>query len=419
MINPYLADVAAPPIGQAAEWARSYNGAQGPLIDLSQAVPGHAPPAEMSARLAEAAGSGELARYGPILGDGDLREAYARHVSSLYGAPVDAAETAITAGCNQAFFVAMMTVAKAGDAVVLPAPAYFNHAMTLDMLGIEKRILPTTAACGFVPDVADIERAIDHRVRAVALVTPNNPTGATYPPDFLAAVLTLCRSKRVALVLDETYRDFLPGGHGAPHGLFAVEGWQETLIGLYSFSKSYAIPGHRMGAMIAGTAVMAEVAKVLDCLQICAPRPPQRVLAWAIEALSGWRDEMGAAITRRAGLFREAIEPHAGWRIEQLGAYFAYVRHPYEGHASRDVAEALARRFGIVTLPGSFFGEGQEAHLRIAFANIADDRIAALGDRLGRAVALFEPVAPVVPGELLTTTCTQDNAPPPKVGARP
>ncbi|GGD11471.1 aminotransferase [Aureimonas glaciei] len=387
MTNPFLSDVAAPPIGQAAVWAAAYDGAHGPLINLSQAVPGHAPPPELARRLAEAAGTASAARYGPVLGDSALRDAYAAHVSGLYGATIGAAEVGITAGCNQAFFTALMTLARTGDAVILPGPAYFNHTMTLQMLGIEARLVETTAASGFVPEIAAIERLIDDRVKAVALVTPNNPTGAIYPPSLLAEVFALCQRRGVALILDETYRDFLPPGDAAPHGLFARPGWQETLVGLYSFSKSYAIPGHRLGAMTAGEAFLAQAEKVLDCIQICAPRPPQMAVEWAIPALAEWRAEMTAEILARAAVFRETLAPFPGWRIEQMGAYFAYVRHPFPGRT--DVAEILARQFGVVTLPGSFFGPGQENHLRIAFANVSAERIAGLDERLILAEALL------------------------------
>ena len=387
MTNPFLADVAAPPIGQAALWAAAYDGSHGPLINLSQAVPGHAPPPELAMRLAEAAGTASAARYGPVLGDDALRTAYAGHVSALYGATVGAAEVGITAGCNQAFFTALMTLARTGDAVILPGPAYFNHTMTLEMLGIEARLVETTAATGFVPTVAAIERLIDGTVKAVALVSPNNPTGAIYPPALLAEVFALCQRKGIALILDETYRDFLPPGDAAPHGLLALPGWQETLIGLYSFSKSYAIPGHRLGAIIAGEAFLAQAEKVLDCVQICAPRPPQAAVEWAIPALADWRAAMTAEILARAKTFRETLAPFPGWRIEQMGAYFAYVRHPFPGRT--DVSEILARKLGVVTLPGSFFGPGQENHLRIAFANVSAERIATLAERLPLAEALF------------------------------
>lgn len=181
-INPLVADTGSPPIPEAKAWLARYDGAHGPVVDLSQAVPGHPPPEAFLARLGEAARTAEAARYGAILGDAPLREAYAADVAARYGAPIAADEVAITAGCNLAFVIAAMLVAKAGDAVVLPTPWYFNHAMTLRMLGIEARALPARAEAGFVPDPADAEPLLaDGRARALVLVTPNNPTGAVYP----------------------------------------------------------------------------------------------------------------------------------------------------------------------------------------------------------------------------------------------
>ena len=146
----------------------------------------------------------------------------------------------ITAGCNQAFCLAMMSLAQAGDEIVMPAPFYFNYEMWLQMLGIRlvrsrsarsrRRARPRRAA-----------RAIGPKTKAIVLVSPNNPTGAVYKPETLRAFLALARERGIALVLDETYRDFLPID-GAPHDLFRDADWPRTLIHLYSFSKVSRLP---------------------------------------------------------------------------------------------------------------------------------------------------------------------------------
>src|SRR5690606_22745355 len=127
-----------------------------------------------------------------------------------------------------------------------------------------------------------------------------NPTGATYPAGLLGELFELCRRHGLWMIVDETYRDFLPLDGGPPHGLFAIPGWQDNLIGLYSFSKSFCIPGHRVGAVSAGKEVVTQIAKVMDNLQICAPRPPQAALAKAIPALGDWRRGNALEITARA-----------------------------------------------------------------------------------------------------------------------
>ncbi|MEZ0170483.1 aminotransferase [Microvirga sp. TS319] len=381
-INSLVADVGSPPIPEAQSWTRRYDGSYGPLINLSQAVPGNAPHASFLERLASVAGEPATSQYGPINGDPGLRQAYAEELSRLYEGRIEAADTAITAGCNMAFFVAMMLLARRGDAVLLPTPWYFNHQMSLDMLGVEPRPLPCRPENGFVPLLEDAEALIDEKVRAVVLVTPNNPTGAVYPAHVVESFAELCARRGIYLVIDETYRDFLPQGMNRAHGLFTGEAWRRNVIQLYSFSKSYAIPGHRMGAITADAALVEQIAKILDCIQICAPRAAQAVLPWAIDGLRAWREENRAEINRRAQVFREALAPLPEWRIESVGAYFAYLRHPFEGAKAQAVAEKLATERGVLCLPGSYFGPGQDGHLRIAVANVGAHVLATLTDRL-------------------------------------
>jgi aspartate/methionine/tyrosine aminotransferase len=378
-LNPLVLDVPTPPVAEAAAWRSAYDGRGGPMIDMAQAAPGYPPHPSILAHLAAAAGEAGTATYGAIPGDQELRSAYARHVEDLYGAPTAIDEIAITSGCNMAFFAAALATARPGDSVITPTPWYFNHEMTLSMLGVEARALPCRPEDGFLPDPARAEALIDERTRAVLLVTPNNPTGAIYPPELIARFAELCERKGVWLILDETYRDFLPAG--PPHGELASPR-RGRLIQLYSFSKAYCIPGHRLGAALAPAHVTTQLTKILDCLQICPPRAGQKMLPDAIRDLGPWREETRAEIARRARAFTAAVGQARGWRIDSIGAYFAFVAHPFPGLSALDVSRALARDLGVITLPGSFFGPDLDAHLRMAFANADAEAIAEVGRRL-------------------------------------
>ncbi|MBC2884028.1 aminotransferase [Ochrobactrum sp. CM-21-5] len=381
-VNPLIDQLSAPPIPAVQAWARDYDGSHGPLIDLSQAVPGYPPHPDMLRFLGEAAGSVACAGYGPIEGERMLRDAYARHIGLLYNAAVAAENIHITSGCNQAFIAAIMCVAGSGDTVLTTDPFYFNHRASLEMLGIHADTIACRAENGFVPRVEDVRAALRPGVKAIALVSPNNPTGAVYPPQLLEQIYALCRDNGIWLILDETYRDFLGDLAQAPHRLFSEADWPAHLIQLYSFSKSFCIPGHRLGAITAGAKMVANIAKVMDNLQICAARAPQIAVARALESLEAWRNDNRREIAYRAAALHAAMAKIAGWRIEAVGAYFAFVRHPLPGVSSLKIAERLAKSLGIVTLPGSFFGEGQEAFLRFAFANADKAGIEAMGARL-------------------------------------
>ena len=380
--NPLVETLAAPPIPSVFAWGKAYDGRSGPMIDLSQAVPGYPPHPEMLRLLGEYAASRTYTGYGPIEGEDSLRQAYAEHVTETYGTALAAADVHVTSGCNQAFICAAMAIAGPGDAVLMTNPYYFNQETTLAMLGIETRFAACDPAKGFLPDIATLSAAITPDVRAIALVSPNNPTGAVYPPSLLAAIYDLCAARGIWLILDETYRDFLPLGAGRPHDLFARTGWENTLIGLYSFSKSFCIPGHRLGAITAGPAVVEQVAKVMDNLQICPPRSAQAAVATALPLLTDWREENRREIARRVEALLSTMAGVPAWRVGAVGAYFAFIGDPYGESASATVAEKLAREAGILCLPGSYFGSGQEGYLRFAFANADVATISLLKDRL-------------------------------------
>ena len=381
MSSPRVRATTAPPIPEAHAWAQAYRGQCGPMLDLCQAVPGYAPHPDLLAKLAEAAGDRENARYGLINGDLKLRDAYAADVATTYSGKVSPAHVTITAGCNQAFFMVMMTLISPGENVLLPSPWFWNHEMTCRMLGVEPRALPCDPDQGFVPDPAAAEQLVDARTRAIVLITPNNPTGAVYPPATIAAFHDLARRRGMWLIMDETYRDFLPDGQDRAHDLFADPDWSDHVVQLYSFSKSFCIPGQRLGAVVAAERLTPDFLKALDCLHICPQRPAQQAVAWAIPALADWRAANRREINRRAAGVQGAFQRLPDWRIDSLGAYFAYVRHP-EAITAAQVAERLGRERGALCLPGSAFGDGQEQYLRIAFANADLDGIAQLPDRL-------------------------------------
>jgi aspartate/methionine/tyrosine aminotransferase len=393
-INPVLAAALAPPVMEARRWieGRSFP-AERPLLNLSQAAPVDPPPEPLRRAIAEAAlESPEAHLYGPVLGDPALRAAIAEGWSAAYRGAVAAEDVAVTSGCNQAFCAALATLAGPGDAVILPTPWYFNHRMWLDMAGVETVPLP----CGEdgMPDPARAAALIGPRVRALVLVTPNNPTGAEYPPALVAAFHELCRARGIALVLDETYRDFR-AGDGPAHDLFARPDWRESVVQLYSFSKVFRLTGHRVGALIAGPAHVAQAEKFLDTVTICPSRLGQVAALEGLRALGAWvAGERREMLARRRALEAGFAEGVGGWRLLSCGAYFAYVAHPFEADSDA-VAKALVESQSLLTLPGTMFaprrGEGgdglAERTLRIAFANADAEGIAETLRRL-RAFAM-------------------------------
>jgi aspartate/methionine/tyrosine aminotransferase len=382
-LNPLLAAVAPPPIPEAQGWIEGRDfPPEKPLIDVAQAVPGYPPPKELTDHLAAVVGEAASARYTDVPGLPELRTALAGDMGAFYGAALAAEDVSITAGCNQAFCLALLALAGAGDEVILPVPYYFNHQMWLEMQGVGVRHLAFRPERGGVPDPLEAAALIGPRTRAIVLVTPNNPTGAIYPAEVIEAFFDLARRHAIALVVDETYRDFLPQD-GAPHGLFQQAGWRDTLVQLYSFSKVYCLTGYRVGSVIAGPAISAEIAKAMDTVSICAPRLGQLAAIYGIRELGAWRRANTALMRGRlAALTKSLARNDLGYRLVSAGAYFAYLAHPFGARPAMEVARRLADEQNILALPGSMFGPGQEAYLRVAFANVAAETMPDLAARL-------------------------------------
>ncbi len=383
-LNPRFAATASPPIMEARRWLESTpRNPDYELLNLSQAAPVAAPPEAMCRAMSEFAMTDVQAHvYGPVLGDPDLRQEIARHWSAAYAGEIRQSQVAVTSGCNQAFVAVVSTLAGSGDSVIITAPWYFNHKMWLDMMGIEARVPHNGGS--LAPDPDAISRSISDTTRAIVLVSPNNPTGAEYSADTVRQVYELAKRKGIALIIDETYRDF-DSRPGPLHDLFTDPGWPGSFIHLYSFSKAYRLTGHRVGAIVASEAVLAEIEKFLDSVAICPNRIGQHAALYGMRHLGGWLAEEQREILRRRSAMESGFAGLEEWRLLGCGAYFAYVEYPFEVSSDRFVLKLLSER-GILVLPGTMFaqdaGVGTDRQLRIAYANVGQAGIGELFTRL-------------------------------------
>ena len=341
MPTPRTATTFFPPVMEARRWLDGVDfPPERPLINVSQAAPVDPPPEPLRRVIAEAAlNTPEAHLYGPVLGLPELRAEVAAQWTAAYGGEITADHVAITSGCNQAFCAMITTLCAEEDEVILTTPWYFNHKMWLDMVGVTAVALP--AGDGLLPDPEQAAALITDRTRAISLVTPNNPGGVEYPADLVRAFYDLAREKGIALIVDETYRDF-DARPGAPHDLFTDPDWGGTLIQLYSFSKAFRLTGHRVGAMVAAPARLAEAEKFLDTVTICPNQLGQIAALWGMRNLTQWlAGERAEILDRRAAIHDNMPRLEAkGWQLLGCGAYFAYMQHPF-AMASDELARKL------------------------------------------------------------------------------
>ncbi|MFE9257347.1 aminotransferase [Streptomyces sp. NPDC006879] len=360
---------------------REGRGSEG-LLDLAQAAPAYPAAASVVEHVVSVARDAHGADYVDLAGLPKLRSAFAAELSRDYRGRVGEEHVVVTAGCNQAFCLVTSALAEPGDEVILPLPYYFNHDMWLRLDGITPVYLEPGP--DLVPTAAAAEELITPRTRAIALVTPGNPSGATIPPEEISAFARLAERHGIALILDETYRSFRDTEEPA-HPLFADPGWPEAVISLHSFSKDLAIPGYRVGAIVAAPTLNREIMKLLDCVAICPPRVGQEA-AWAGLTGAGiWRRERAAEIAAKRAVFTRAMSDRpGGFELLSIGGFFGWVRHPFTDRATGDVVRELLLKQDALVLPGTAFHPEDQRTLRVSISNVDE---AALADFAGRLAA--------------------------------
>ncbi len=376
----------APPVMEARRWIDGVTFSDDrPLINVSQAAPVDPPPKPMREAMAQIiVDTPEAHLYGPVLGMSDLRDRLAEKFAGAYGGEITGANVGITSGCNQAFSASIAALAGEGDEVILPIPYYFNHRMWLDMSGVHTVALDSGP--DLLPDPSACAALITKRTKAIVLVTPNNPGGVEYPSELVRAFYDLAKSHGLALIIDETYRDF-DSRSGPAHDLFQDPDWGDTLVQLYSFSKAYRLTGHRVGSIVTSLNRLAEIEKFLDTVTICPNQLGQHAALWGLNNLDEWLAGERLEILERRAAIEDGFPTlsQQGWSLMGCGAYFAYMRHPFDV-SSAELAKTLVREAGVLLLPGTMFmpdghtDAGQQ--LRVAFANVDRSGIETLFQRL-------------------------------------
>jgi aspartate/methionine/tyrosine aminotransferase len=179
----------------------------------------------------------------------------------------------------------------------------------------------------------------------------------------------------------------VPGG-GAPHGLFERPAWREHVVSLHSFSKDLAIPGHRVGAVIGHPDLLREVAKLIDCVTICAPRAGQEAALAGLTRAQEWRADKVAEIAAKQQRFEAVMaERPGGFELLSAGAYYGWVRHPFPDEPSDELVRRMVLEQGVLVIPGTAFMPTDAQLLRFSFANVEIERIDELGARLSALAA--------------------------------
>ena len=369
-----IREIQPPPITEVKSWLaeRTFPLDQ-PLIDLCQAVPSYPPPLELIEHLKTAFNDPQTFKYTPDEGLPEVRETVCQWYQRYYQCCPTADQICLTIGASQAFWLAMTTLCKPDDEVIVQLPAYFDHPMGLKSLGIKPVYAPFNPEAHGQPDPSVIEKLITPKTKAILLVTPSNPTGAVISPAQIDVFYELAKAHNITLILDETYNSFIGS---SPHHLFKRADWRENFIHIASFGKTFALTGLRCGALIADDEFIQQALKIQDSLVVCQPHPTQLALAYGCSNLDNWVAKNTTTMRQRHDRFKaDFLAAKTNFELISSGSFFAWVKHPWHGLTGRQAAKRLVDEKNLICLPGETFGPSLETYLRLSFGNIADNQI--------------------------------------------
>lgn len=275
----------------------------------------------------------------------------------------------VTAGATQALMLTMIALVNPGDEVIIPGPSWPDYLGQVQMVNAKPVWAVTKEANDFKMTADVIERLITPKTKLIMLNSPSNPTGAVLTRNEIEQIALLVKKHNLYLISDEPYEHLLYDD--ARHfSIASLDGLEEHVVSIYSFSKTYAMTGWRIGYACSSERIVSNLVKLHENMVACISEAFQMA---AIEALNtGLKDadRMRDTYDQNRRLIVEGLNSIKGFSCSMpKGAFYAFPNVSDFGLSSVEVANKILEETGIITAPGSAFGEGGEGYLRISFAS--------------------------------------------------
>ena len=298
-----------------------------------------------------------------------LREAIVEKLARDNNIDATVNEVIATVGAVEGLGAALLAAIDPGDEVILFSPTYSTHIRQVLLASGVPVLVPTVEEAGFALDFEAIKAAITPKTKAIMCCTPNNPTGTVIPEDQLRQLAEIALDHDLVIITDEAYEYFVYDGQHH-FSLGAIPEMCKHVVSCFTFTKSYAMTGWRIGYLHADEELAPQITKAHIPFSICAPvvsqyaglaalRGPQDCVAAFREHYLAARDVMCARLDRMKSVF-DYQKPD--------GSYLMFPRILREGgQDSATFCKRMLREARVSTTPGVAFGPTGQGHLRLSF----------------------------------------------------
>jgi alanine-synthesizing transaminase len=338
------------------------------IIDLGMGNPDLPAPAHVVDKLKEVIGKSRTDRYSASRGIPGLRKAQAAYYARRFGVKLNPdTQVVTTLGSKEGFANVAQAITAPGDIIIVPNPTYPIHVFGFLMAGGAIRSVPVEANDAFF---GALERAVSHSIPkpiAVVVCYPSNPTACVATLDFYRELVAFAKKHSLLVLSDLAYAEVY-FDNDPPPSVLQVPGAMDVAVEFTSMSKTYSMPGWRIGFAVGNERVIAALARVKSYLDYGAFTPVQVAATAALNGPDDCINEMRAIYRRRREVMVDSFA-RAGWHVPAPKASmfaWAQIPEPFRTLSTIDFATLLVEKASVAVSPGEGFGEHGEGHVRIA-----------------------------------------------------
>jgi len=360
-LPPYVFNI----IGELKQQAR----ARGEdIIDFGMGNPDQATPPHIVDKLIETVQRGDTHRYSQSRGIPRLRQAICNWYRQRYDVELDPeTEAIVTLGSKEGLAHLALACTGPGDAVLVPNPSYPIHPYGFVIAGADIRHVPMDTEAGFFEELESAIRNSWPRPRMLVLNFPGNPTTECVELEFFERVVAIAREYGIWVIQDLAYADLCFDGYQAP-SILQVPGAREVAVEFFTLSKSYNMPGWRIGFCCGNQQLIHALARMKSYLDYGMFTPVQVAAIAALEGDQSCVEEIRERYRRRRDVLCEGLNS-LGWPVTPPRAtmfVWAAIPEPYRAMGSLEFSKKLLTEARVAVSPGVGFGEYGEGHVRLA-----------------------------------------------------
>jgi len=307
--------------------------------------------------------------YSPPAGREKLREAIAKKLKKENRIDVSPDQIIVTVGSTEAILLSLMCTVDPGEGVLVPDPGFLAYTPTVEILNGMPLCMPLCEENGFQFSIEHAKKAImPEKTNVIIVNSPSNPTGVVYKKKTLEEIADFVNEYDLLAISDEAYEKLVYGGE--KHiSLASLNGMEERVLTLHSFSKTHAMPGFRLGYAAGPEKIIKAMKKIHIYSTVCAPTISQEA---ALAALCGPQKHVAKMVKeydRRRKLMFERLNEIPGFScVEPKGAFYAFPNVKSFGMTSLKFSAWLVKNAKVAVVPGTEFGRCGEGYVRCSFA---------------------------------------------------